>query len=390
MKYFEFYNPVKICAGDDALKHLNFELYNLGVKKPLLLSDNGLNDLGIVKKITTIAGIENYELYTNIPTDSSDIAISDIISFIKDNSCDGIIALGGGSVIDTAKGVKMAYGRADNLKSVMGMNILQNGDNLPFIVLPTTAGTGSEVTNVAVIKDEKTNVKMEYISPYLMPNVAIIDSRLTDSLPAKVTASTAIDALSHAIEGFSCLQKNPISDAYAITSIKLIFDNVLKVIDNPKDKELRLNMALASTLAGLCFGNSMVGGVHAIGHALGSVCHIAHGDAMAILLPNVMEFNKDKMCDIYAALFDTICYKYDKKDLTNMQKCDIVIKVIREFLLLLKQKTGMPTCLNDTNKYDQLKARDVANAALCDGAIILNPKQIDVGDVLEILKNSEK
>lgn len=389
MKYFEFYNPVKICAGDNALRHLNFELENLGIKKPLLLSDTGLKLLGMVEKVVKISELKNYCLFTDIPVDSGVTVVNNILKVIQDNCCDGIIALGGGSVIDTAKGVKMAYARTKNLINLMGLEVITRAKELPFICLPTTAGTGSEVTNVAVIRDEETGVKMEFITPYLMPNVAIIDIALTETLPPKITASSGIDALCHAIEGFSCLQKNPISDEYAKTAIKLIFENLINVVNNPKDKEARLNMALASTLAGLSFGNSMVGGVHAIGHALGGICNIAHGDAMAILLPHVMEYNKDVLCNTYADLFGIICCGISSINLTNEEKCDNVINKVKELLNSLHQICGLSTTLTQTARYNVSNARLVADGALNDGAIIVNPKKMEVGDILTILKNAE-
>lgn len=388
MKYFEFYNPVKICAGDDAVLHLNYELESLGIKKPLFLSDAGLLKLGIVDNIIKTSQIKNYVLYTDIPTDSGVKVVNTILGFLKEHSCDGIIALGGGSVIDTAKGVKMAYGRTNNLSEIMGLEVINKLKELPFIVLPTTAGTGSETTNVAVIKDETTGVKMEFITPYLMPNVAIIDPILTITLPPKISASTGMDALCHAIEGFSCLQKNPLSDAYAITSIKLIFENIEKVVENPQDKESRTNMALASTLAGLCFGNSMVGGVHAIGHSLGGVCHIAHGDAMAILLPHVMEYNKHKLYTIYAQIYNFL-EKNTNNNLTEMEKCDIVINKVKELLNRLNQKCGLCVTLSQTNKFDESKLEEIALGAINDGACMVNPVALEIEDVKNILQRAK-
>ena len=388
MNYFEFYNPVKICAGDDALKHLNYELKSLNIKHPLFLSDDGLKKIGMVDKVIKSASLTNYVLYTSIPTDSGVSVVNNILQVLKQNRCDGIIALGGGSVIDTAKGVKMSYERTDNLKEIMGLEVIVKEKELPFIALPTTSGTGSEVTNVAVIRDETSNVKMEFITPYLMPNVAILDPILTISLPPKISASTGMDALCHAIEGFSCLQKNPLSDAYAITAIKLIFENLLLVCNEPSNKQARLNMEIASNLAGLCFGNSMVGGVHAIGHALGGVCHIAHGDAMTILLPHVMEFNKPKLYKTYASLARTIVPN-EYYNLSEEEQCNLVIAKIKELSKELHELTGLPISLTQTGKYDKLKIDEIALNALNDGAMIVNPTSITLQDVKDILNKAE-
>lgn len=388
MNYFEFYNPVKICAGADAIKHLNFELKTLGVTNPLVLSDDGLLKLGMVDKVTKLANLTNFELYTNIPTDSGVNVVNSILAYLNTTKCNGIVAIGGGSVIDTAKGVKMAYLRTSNLGDIMGLEAIDRAKDLPFIVLPTTSGTGSEVTNVAVIKDEQSGVKMEFITPYLMPNVALLDPILTQTLPPKITASTAVDALCHAIEGFSCLQKNPLSDAYALTSIKLILQNIVTVCKEPNNMQARANMAIGSNLAGLCFGNSMVGGVHAIGHSLGSICHVAHGDAMAILLPHVMEYNKAHLCSVYAELASVFapneCYM-----LNESQKCDLVIAKVKELLNTLHELTNLPISLTQTGKYDKLKIDEIALGALNDGAMIVNPVAMDANDVKNILISAE-
>ena len=388
MKYFEFFNPVKICAGDDALKHLNFELNSLNIRKPLFLSDEGLKKLGMVEKIIKESELVNYTLYTDIPTDSGVGVVNKILEVYKENACDGIIALGGGSVIDTAKGVKMAYMRTNNLTDIMGLEVITKAQELPFIVLPTTAGTGSEVTNVAVIREEKSGVKMEFITPYLMPNVAILDPILTLTLPPKISASTGMDALTHAIEGFSCMQKNPLSDAYAFTAIKLIMQNLELVCKEPNNKEARINMAVASTLAGLCFGNSMVGGVHAIGHSLGGVCHISHGDAMTILLPHVMEYNKKLLFNTYASLAPIFAPNVNP-NLSDMERCDLVIDIVKQLRERLHNLTGLPISLTQTGKYDKLKENEVAQGALNDGAIMVNPVAMDINDVINILQKAE-
>lgn len=388
MKYFEFFNPVKICAGEDAVSHLNYELNSLGVNNPLILTDQSLIKLGLVKKVIKLSEIKSYNICADIPVDSGVKVVNKILTYLQEKNCDGIIAIGGGSVIDTAKGVKMAYARTNDLKKIMGLEVIKKAKELPFIVLPTTAGTGSECTNVAVIKDEESDIKMEFITPYLMPNVAIIDPILTETLPPKISASTGFDALVHAIEGYTCLQKNLISDAYALTSIKLLVENIEKVCTSPKDKDARLNMAIGSTLAGLCFGNSMVGAVHAIGHSLGGVCHIAHGDAMTILLPYVMEFNKSKLFKEYASLLN-IFEKEIPINLNVEQKCDLVINKIIELREKLNKLADLPISLTQTNKYDSMYLDEIVQNALNDGAMLVNPVALSKDDVIQILNKAK-
>ena len=155
--------------------------------------------------------------------------------------------------------------------SLMGCDTICRGNRIPYIAIPTTAGTGSEVTAVAVVSDPVHHVKLEYISSHLMPDTAILDVRMTQSLPGRISASTGMDALCHAVEAYTGTQKNPLSDAYAITAIELIMQNLVTVVKHPENPQARLAMANASLMAGAAFSNSMVGGVHAIGHALGGI-----------------------------------------------------------------------------------------------------------------------
>ena len=214
-----------------------------------------------------------------MPADSSVDTVNQIAKLYRDQGCDGIVALGGGSVLDTAKGVKLLIGqRADDILGLMGCENLPRGERVAFIAVPTTAGTGSECTPVAV---------------------AFLDPRMTQSLPPRVTAATGLDALCHAIEACTCDQHNPLSDAFAFAAMRIIVEK-LPIAVSRNASDVRTDMAVAACMAGAAFGNSMVGAVHAIGHALGGVCHIAHGEAMAILMPHVMAFNRARDRALYA------------------------------------------------------------------------------------------
>ena len=293
--YYEFKLPAKILSGDGALEHIPHELEALGSTRPLLLSDEGLVKAGAVATVEGAmaqGGGAFAAQFCRIPPDSSIQTVNEIVAFFRQQNCDGLVAVGGGSVIDTAKGVGMvlAQGSGDLLQNT-GCEVLGRGAHVPFIAVPTTSGTGSEATLVAVVANPEQHVKMEFISYHLLPDAAVLDVRMTASLPARITASTGMDTLCHAIEAASCLQRNPVSDAFAEKAMGLVMQNLPAAVENGKDKAARLAMANASLLAGAAFSNSMVGLVHAIGHALGGVCRVAHGDAMTILLPAVMEFN---------------------------------------------------------------------------------------------------
>lgn len=390
MFYYEFQNSTKIISGKNSIDNIPAELNFFNSKRPLLISDSVLNKIGTVDKI--VKATENDEIkigfkYTDVPQDSDLEVINRLCKIYKENNCDSIVAVGGGSVIDTAKGVRMLISQnVEDINELMGNEILKYGLHVPFIVIPTTAGTGSEVTLVAVIEDKIKKVKMEFISYFLLPDVAILDPQMTMSLPKKATASTGMDALCHAIESYSCIQKNPMSDSYAISAISLIRDNLFKVIENGNDAEARLNMANASLMAGVAFSNSMVGLVHAIGHSLGAVCHVPHGDAISILLPYVLEYNLDVCKNEYANLLFFLADEETYIKTLKEERANKTIEIIKEWINKLNQMTGLPNKLEISDE----DIEKVAKIAINDGAIIVNPKKANYEDIVEILKKARK
>ena len=388
MLFYEFQNSTKIVSGKNSVANIPAELEFFNSKRPLLISDTVLNKIGTVEKISKSLKDGNIEIgytYTEVPQDSDLEVINKLCKIYKENNCDSIVAVGGGSVIDTAKGVRMLISQnVQDINDLMGNEILKYGIHVPFIVIPTTAGTGSEVTLVAVIEDKIKNVKMEFISYFLLPDVAILDPKMTVSLPKKATASTGMDALCHAIEAYSCIQKNPMSDSYAISAISLIRDNLLNAVENGNDEEARLNMANASLMAGVAFSNSMVGLVHAIGHSLGAICHIPHGDAISILLPYVMEYNLDKCEENYAKLLFFFGTEEEYMNTPKEKRAEKLIEKVRNMINDLHEKTGLPNKLEISDE----EIEKVAKTAINDGAIIVNPKKADFEDIVEILRKA--
>ena len=389
MLFYEFQNSTKIVSGKNSIANIPAELGFFNSKRPLLISDAVLNKIGTVEKISKSLKDGNIEIgytYTEVPQDSDLEVINKLCKIYKENNCDSIVAVGGGSVIDTAKGVRMLISQnVQDINDLMGNEILKYGIHVPFIVIPTTAGTGSEVTLVAVIEDKIKNVKMEFISYFLLPDVAILDPKMTVSLPKKATASTGMDALCHAIEAYSCIQKNPMSDSYAISAISLIRDNLLKAVENGNDEEARLNMANASLMSGVSFSNSMVGLVHAIGHSLGAICHIPHGDAISILLPYVMEYNLDKCEENYAKLLFFFGTEEEYMNTPKEKRAEKLIEKVRNMINDLHEKTGLPNKLEISDE----EIEKVAKTAINDGAIIVNPKKADYEDIVEILRKAK-
>lgn len=384
MNYFEFVNKTKIIAGINALEQLNFECQQYHMTYPLILTDQTLIK---VKTVSTCLKYLSspYLIYSNIPMDSSTDTVNEIVQLYKDNHCNGVIAIGGGSVLDTAKGVYLILSQNVNcFDDIVGFENLKKGLDIPFFAIPTTSGTGSEATSVAVISNHLKNVKMEIISQFMQFDIAFLDPHTTLTLPLKTTASCAIDALTHAIEAYSCSGKNPISDIYAANAIKMIIDNIDSVVNDPKDKIARNNLAIASYLAGCAFSNSMVGIVHGIGHALGAVCHIPHGEAMSMLLVPCLKFNKEMCQDIYGELLLYIGGSELYASTPKNKRADKMIECVETLLHGLNAKTKLPISLLEIN---DLKSHvdEIVEKSMNDGAMIVNQKYVDYQDVIDIL-----
>jgi alcohol dehydrogenase len=257
----------------------------------------------------------------------------------------------------------------------------------PLIAIPTTAGTGSEVTYAAMIRDPDQNEKVIFAAYQLIPDVAILDPGMTVSLPPLLTAATAMDAMSHAMEACMSNHRNPFSDAHSFTAIKLIRENLLPVIHNGEDIQGRFYLANAACMAGAAFSNSGVGVIHALGHALGGECGVPHGVAMNIFLPHGLEYNMSEVKDIIAELLLPLAgpevYVQTPKDM----RAEKTVECIRKFKDQLYELTKLSRNLNEAGvKENALEA--IAQKAVKDAAVYFNPKKITYEDALSLLEKA--
>ena len=220
MQYFEYENRTKLCSGAHALEHLPYECALRGAKKPLLLTDPNLARLGLPDILRRAAeGLDLSLIFDQIPQDSSVDVVTAAAAFYREHHCDSLVALGGGSVLDTAKGVALVIqGRVNSPMELIGYEAQPLEQTIPFFAIPTTSGTDSEATSVAVIAEPNRERKLEFVTSALCPQAAFLDPRMTEALPLRITASTGMDALCHALEAFTCRQKNTISDGMAIAA----------------------------------------------------------------------------------------------------------------------------------------------------------------------------
>lgn len=278
-------------------------MQELGATRVTIICDPGIVALGFadqVQKSLESVGIA-VQVFSDVAADPPQHIVQQAIDGAKDWQADGVIGLGGGSSLDSAKLVALLANSDQTIEEIYGIDKAR-GDRLPLIQIPTTAGTGSEVTWVSVITDPD-NLKQVVYTPQLMPDIALLDAELTYGLPQKVTAATGLDAMVHAIEGYtSRTRKNPIADGMAVTALSLLGKNLMKVIENPGDKDARSAMLQGSLIAGMAFANASVAAIHGLAYPLGARFHIPHGHANALVMAQVLRFNLPATKKLYAEL----------------------------------------------------------------------------------------
>ena len=386
-EYYQFSCPVKIISGLKALSNLPYEMDILGAHKALIVTDQGVVGAGLIDRVMRALEGSDCEIgatFDGTPPDSSSKVVNAVARLFVDEGCDCFLAVGGGSSMDTAKCANMIVAEGtDDLMKLQGVERPRKPTK-PFIAVPTTAGTGSEVTVAAMVYDEDTKVKMAFTAYRLLPDVAILDPKMTMTMPPKLTAATAMDALTHAIEAYYCLQKNPVSDSFAVAAIKLIMDNVTMCVQNGKDETARLAMANGALLAGISFSNSMVGVVHSLAHACGGVCRVPHGVGNGILLPWGMEHNLEKAGETIAELAPVLGASTSG---SPMVQARAAVQAVRDLGTHLKQLCGLPARLKEAGvTEDKLEA--IAGLAINDGTAIYNPEDLTYQAALEILRKA--
>ena len=390
-RYYEFYCPVKILAGLKALEHLPAELAERGCAAPMVLTDKGVRQAGLVKHVERAfeeAGLSLDSVFDKIPPDSSTDVVERIAREFREHGCDSLIAVGGGSVMDTAKAVNILVSEGgESLRAYVGADKLTRPLK-PLIAIATTAGTGSEVTSVAVIMDTHRQQKDAFQSSYLMPAVAVIDPRMTLTVPPGITAATAMDALTHAVEAYTCLAKNPLSDAYAAAAIRKIVTAIPLILAEPGNTSARLDLAEAATMAGIAFSNSMVGLVHAIGHSLGAVCHLHHGTCMSLLLPFVLEYNLDAIRDDLGEMLPFLVGDEVARATPTEVRAEASIAAIRDLRDLIFDATELPRSLSESGNVEKSQFETIAALSVDDGSLVFNPVEADRSDVLSILEKA--
>ena len=370
--------------GRGAREVLPEEIRSRGFKKVLIVTDKTLFEVGVTTKVTEVLEKENinYEVYSEVKPNPTIKNVLDGVEACKKAEADVIVAVGGGSAIDTAKGIGIVMTNPDR-SDIVSLNGLSNTKNksMPIIALPTTSGTAAEVTINYVITDEEREIKMVCVDPHDIPVLAIVDSELMESMPKSIAASTGMDALTHAIEGYITAGHNTMADMFHMRAIELIFENLPAAV-NQKDPKAIENMALAQYIAGMGFSNVGLGIVHSMAHQLGAVYDTPHGIANAILLPTVMRFNGEVSWE----RFREILVRIGRPDAEYLNKQDIINTFVWKITELSKEVGITQTVGQVGAKEEDIEM--LAAKAMEDPCKPGNPREVTKEDFIELYKQA--
>ncbi|WP_404332864.1 iron-containing alcohol dehydrogenase [Mesobacillus maritimus] len=381
--YAQFRSPQTILYGRNSYEKIASEASLLG-KKALIISDQVIESLGFLRKCDDLleeSGIQRC-FYIGVQSEPTDNFVSEALELFKDENCDFIISIGGGSCIDTAKAISIVASNGGYIGDYMGMKKIAKNKPIPHIAVPTTAGTGSEATDVTIITNTTTDVKMMIKQPALMPTVAIVDPLLTISSPQHVTAATGVDALSHAIEAYISKKSHPMTDTLALSAMKLIVNNLLTAYEDGESLDAREAMSLGSMQAGMAFSNASVCLVHGMSRPIGALFHVPHGYSNAMLLTAVLEFSKDACIERLADLGRIFDGDYIKK--SDEEAAEKAVQAVKSLCMTLKipnlQGWGI-----DSEQFTSAVPK-MANDALASGSPANNPRVPTQAEIEELYR----
>ncbi|WP_342805588.1 iron-containing alcohol dehydrogenase [Alteromonas sp. M12] len=378
---FVFNTTKSIVNAPNAASEIAEYCYKLNIKNVLLVTDPGIVSLGLHQKITTSLqdNAINFAVFSEVEVDPPTEVIENAISFARKNNIDGVIGLGGGSSLDTAKLIAALTDSKQSLNDVFGIDKLENS-RLPLIQIPTTAGTGSEVTPISIVTTGEA-MKMGIVSSVLLPDIALLDATLTVKLPPHITAATGIDAMVHAIEAYtSKIKKNIYSDMLALQALTLMSKNIQTAVHQGENLAARSNMMLGATLAGQAFANAPVAAVHALAYPLGGHYHIPHGLSNSLVLPHVLKFNMPAAAHLYAELAEAIIPDTCSMLGSDTEKAEAFIQHL-EYLIT---DIGLPTRLESVAVTQDSLVTLAKDAMKQERLLINNPRPMNEADILAI------
>ncbi|HXU72836.1 MAG TPA: iron-containing alcohol dehydrogenase [Polyangia bacterium] len=379
---FSFYQPTRVLFGDGSVGELGPLCKRLGIERAMVVTDRVMRErTDVVARVERALGTRMGAIYDGVIPDTGVAVIDDGARIAKEQGCDGLVSVGGGSAIDTAKGMALVMTEGGSIRDHHGSAHLQRRQTA-HVAVPTTAGTGSEVSMYMVVKDERAHEKMHYVDDRLIPDAAVLDPEATLDMPAQLTAATGIDALTHAIEAYTSQNKNPIADGLALQAMRLIARHLPRAVAEPADKVARGQMLVAANIAGLAFNSTGVGLVHAMAHVVGARHGVHHGTANAICLPHVIRFNSDELGGCYRDVAEAL--GIDARDLGDEMAGEAAAQAVAQLVARIK----LPGRLRDVGvpeaDLDQCAAHSLADGALVQNGKFAGDKQL----VLGVYKNA--
>jgi alcohol dehydrogenase class IV len=379
---FEFATIGKIYFQPGSIKRLGEEVKALKGRKVLLVTDKGVRNSGLLAKALESLEKEGLSpaLFDEVEPNPSLETAQKGYALFKGKGCDTLVAIGGGSPMDTAKAIGIQATNPEPLLKYEGANKVAT-PLPPLIAVPTTAGTGSEVTGAAVITDRTRKYKVPMRSPFLIPRVALLDPEVLATLPPPVLASTGMDALTHACETYVSTLTNPLSQGLAYESIRLIGKYLRPLYANPENREAQGYMMLASTMAGMAFFNGRLGAVHMLAHPLGGHFDIPHGLANAILLPHCMDFSRMAVPDLFSRIAEAL--GKDIRGFTVEEASKKAAEGVREIMV----DTRIPTRLREVGaKKEAFEA--MAKDGIASGIHASNPRRVKLEDAIALYETA--
>lgn len=381
MNISKFVAP-EIIFGLGALNQVGESALRLGATRVFVVTDRGVLESGWVEKTVFFLrqARVSWDIWYNITSNPKDSEVMDGLRHYQQAECDAILAVGGGSPIDTAKAIAMLATNGGVVQDYEGVNKITR-PLPPLLIVPSTAGSGSEVSQFAIIVDQKRKIKMAIISRSLVPDIAIVDPQLLQTKEARLTAATGVDALSHAIESYVSLAATPLTDVQALNAVRLIAGNLRESVACSTNLEAKSAMAMASLQAGLAFSNAILGATHAMTHQLDARLGLHHGETNAVLLPYVMEFNRIACAAKYARVAEA--FGIDTTRLSVWAAADAAIRAVRR----LVRDIGIPETLAGMGLSDEL-IPVLSQNALKDACIVTNPRDCTAEDIASIFRRA--
>lgn len=375
--------PQMIVSGSGASEQVGEQSEKLEVKKALIVTDRNLVGLGKIDGVKQSLNQSkiSFAIFDGVLTEPVADFVEEGLETCRENGCDFLLAVGGGSVIDTAKAIAVMAVNSGSIADYQGLGRIPKKGR-PVIAVPTTAGTGSEVTPFTIITDTSRDIKMLIGSPFLIPEVAIVDPLLTHSMPPELTAATGLDALTHAIEAYVSVKAQPMSDIFSLSAIELISRNLKQAWADGNNVQAREQMMLGAHQAGIAFGNSSVALVHGMSRPIGAYFHIPHGASNAALLAVVTEFSLSGKPARYARIGRAM--GEDTDGLSHLEAAQLAARAVKRLIRDVKIPSlkGLGV---DREKLEKLAPR-MAEDAIASGSPANNPRQATKEEIVELYK----